>query len=339
MMNVLFRRNLGFIFDATQIVTCKTARRESWIDTFVRNGSEAKDLTIIETIIEKFHELNPKLLLIGYRDRKRGSLLEALLASYADKFMGNWDVNSFLDYITDVDRFKSYAADFYLGHSGTEMILEEIGDADHLSSSLKALLYNFYLFPEKYLVLVRNELLKVFATLEKYHTDNLSCIVNCQEAFNYELLDSENIPFEKKRKWDKGLSTCYVSFSLISKYVIDRNKVGNSGWIILGHEYAKAFETPSETQIDIAAFGNAFGDKLRVKIVELIVQNGEMTLADLSKAIGVVNTIAIYHLDILKKENLLLHRYEGRKVLYCLNTSQINKGIDAIRTLCGMNEE
>ena len=53
-MNVLFRRNLGFLFDATQIITCKTARRESWIDSFVRNGSEAKDLPIIETIIEKF---------------------------------------------------------------------------------------------------------------------------------------------------------------------------------------------------------------------------------------------------------------------------------------------
>ena len=339
MMNVLFRRNLGFIFDATQIITCKTARRESWIDTFVRNGSEAKDLSIIETILEKFESINPKLLLLGYRDRKRGSLLESLLASYADEYMGNWEVNSFLDYITDADRFKSYAAEFYLDRAATENILEEIGDAEHLSSSLKSLLYNFYLFPEKYLTLVRSELTKLFTTLDKYHNDNLSCIVNCQESFNYELLDSENIPFEKKRKWDKGLSTCYVSFSLISKYVLDRNKVGNSGWIILGHEYAKAFESPNETQIDIASFGNAFGDKLRVKIVELIVKNGEMTLADLSKEIGVVNTIAIYHLDILKKENLLLHRYEGRKVLYCLNTSQINKGLDAIRTLCGMNEE
>ena len=338
-MNVLFRRNLGFIFDATQIVTCKTARRESWIDTFVRNGNESKDLQAIENILEKFDDLNPKLLLIGYRERKRESLLDCMFIDYADDHIGNWDAESFLNYITDVDRFTSAAANYYFGHSSSDNIFEEIGEAEHLSSALKSILYDFFLFPDKYMALVKNELSRLFLTLEKYHNDNLECIVSCQEAFNYELLDSKNIPFAKKKKWDKGLSTCYVSFSLVSKYVIERNKVEDLGWVILGYDYAKAFEEPNETKLDIAAFGNAFGDKIRVRIVELIVQNGEMTLADLSKEIGVVNTIAIYHLDILKKENLLLHRYQGRKVLYCLNTSQINKGLDAVRALCGMDEE
>ncbi len=337
-MNVLFRRNLGFIFDATQIVTCKTARRESWIDTFVRNGNESKDLQAIENILEKFDDLNPKLLLIGYRERKRESLLDCLFADYADDHMGNWDAESFLNYITNVERFNAAVANYYFGHTSIDNIFEEIGDAEHLSSALKSILYDFFLFPDKYLTLVKKELSRVFLTLEKYHNDNLECIISCQEAFNYELLDSKNIPFAKKKKWDKGLSTCYASFSLVSKYVIDRNKVNDSGWIVLGYDYIKAFEEPNEIKLDIAAFGNAFGDKIRVRIVELIVQNGEMTLADLSKEIGVVNTIAIYHLDILKKENLLLHRYQGRKVLYCLNTSQINKGLDAIRELCGMIE-
>ena len=35
--------------------------------------------------------------------------------------------------------------------------------------------------------------------------------------------------------------------------------------------------------------------------------------------------IAIYHLDILKKEKLILHRHQGRKVLYCLNIKQPSK--------------
>ncbi len=338
-MNVLFRKNLGFIFDAIQIVTCKTARRESWIDTFVRNGNELKDLQIIENIIEKFENLNSKLLLLGYRERSKESLLDSLFTGYADEKMGNWDAEGFLSYVTDIERFKTYATNYFFGTSAVENIFEKIGDAENLSSSLKSILYDFFLFPEKYMALVKDELRRVFLTLDKYYNDNLECILTCQEAFNYELLDNENIPFAKKKKWDKGLSTCYVSFSLISKYAMERNKIVNSGWVVLGYDYAKAFEEPNEVKVDIAAFGNAFGDKLRVKILELIVQNGEMTLADLSKEIGVVNTIAIYHLDILKKENLLLHRYQGRKVLYCLNTSQINRGMDAIRRLCGMTEE
>lgn len=337
-MNVLFRRNLGFIYDATQIITCKTSRRESWIELFVRNGNELKDLQVIETILDKFNELNSKILLIGYRERNKDSLIDSLFSAYADEYMGNWDTTSFIDYITDVNRFKSFVTEYYFEQSSSENIFEAI-DVTSISPTLKAILYDFYLFPEKFVNLLKNELVKVFSILEKYHADNLENIIACQEAFNYELLDSASIPFAKKKKWDKGLATCYVSFSLVSKYIIDRNKVNNSGWIVLGYDYARAFNEPNETQLDIAAFGNAFGDKLRVKIIELIVQNGEMTLADLSKVIGVVNTIAIYHLDILKKENLLLHRYEGRKVLYCLNTTQINKGLDAIRELCGMNED
>ncbi len=338
-MNVLFRRNLGFILDATQIVTCKTARRESWIDVFVRNGNESKDLQTIENILKKFEDLNPKLLLIGYRERKRGSLLDSLFIDYADENMGNWNAEGFLNYVTDIERFTASITNYYFGHTNTDNIFEEIGEAENLSSALKAILYDFYLFPDKFLTLVKNEMTKVFTALEKYHNDHLELIVTCQESFNYELLDSENIPFAKKKKWDKGLSTCYVSFSLISKYVIERKKIADCGWVILGYDYAAAFAQPNETKIDIATFGNAFGDKIRAKIIELIVQNGEMTLADLSKEIGVVNTIAIYHLDILKKENLLLHRYQGRKVLYCLNTSQINKGLDAIRALCGISED
>ena len=68
------------------------------------------------------------------------------------------------------------------------------------------------------------------------------------------------------------------------------------------------------------------------------IKYGELTLADLAKKLGVVNTIAIYHLDILKKEKLVLHRHSGRKVLYCLNKAQINKGLEAMIKLCGGEE-
>jgi len=113
----------------------------------------------------------------------------------------------------------------------------------------------------------------------------------------------------------------------------------NFGWIVIGADYNNRLINKDVLPVDVATFGNAFGDKIRVKIVELIREHGEMTLADLSKEIGVVNTIAIYHLDILKKENLLLHRYQGRKVLYCLNTYQVERGLQALKVLCGLINE
>ena len=175
--------------------------------------------------------------------------------------------------------------------------------------------------------------------MQKYYAEKLEKILSCQETFDYTDLEKENSPFAKNKKWEHGLQNCYVTFSLISKYACLRGRNDENGWLLLGYEMQKRFNETIEVELDLAGFANAFGDKLRVKIVDEIVKYGELTLADLAKKLGVVNTIAIYHLDILKKEKLVLHRHHGRKVLYCLNQAQAQKGLEALKKLCGGEEK
>ena len=338
-MNISFRRNLGFIYDAYHIITCKTASRESWIKTFIKNGNEASDLQRLEEVLSRFDDVDPKMLLFGYKDRKKGSFIGNIVLKYADENIGNWSTEDFVQYLLNVERTKNLVADFYFDHDANEQIFEDIASDTSLSGNLKSLLYEFFLFPDRYLSLFETEINKVFSTLQQYYSENFDLLLESQESFDYSSLKQSNSPFAKNKRWDQGLRNCYVSFSLLSKYATVRGKTNNEGWLLLGYDFFSAFGEMSEVKLDIAAFGNAFGDKLRVKIIEEIVKNGELTLADLSKKLGVVNTIVIYHLDILKKENLLLHRYQGRKVLYCLNISRLNQGLSAIRTLCGGVEE
>ena len=338
-MNIAFRRNLGFIFDVHHIITCKTAKRESWVDLYVKNGNEANDLHELEGMLAKVEPVNRKMLLFGYRDRKKGSLLGNIMIQYADENIGNWELPGFIQYVLDNERMKKSVAEYYLECSLEDNIFELIADHSVLSDELKSLLYEFYLFPERYLKLLGNEIDNIYKTLQTYYAEKFEQLLQCQETFDYTMLKQEKSPFSKNKKWDHGLNTCYVSFSLLNKYLIARGKMNAKGWLVLGCDFFDTFGEMNSSKIDVAAFGNAFGDKLRVGIVEEIVKNGEMTLADLSKKLGVVNTIVIYHLDILKKENLLLHRYQGRKILYCLNTSQIDKGLAAIKSLCGGAEE
>lgn len=338
-MNIVFRRNLGFIFDAHHIVTFKTAKRENWIDLYIRNGNERNDLKELEEVLAKFDDVDSRMLLFGHRDRKKGSLLSEIMFNYHSEYVANWELSNFLEYLSDVKRMKKAVLNFYFNCGSDSQIFELIAGNTSLSATLKSLLYEFYLFPESYLEILRSEMNKIFETLQSYYAGKFEQLLECQETFDYEVLKQEKTPFAKNKKWDQGLKICYVSFSLLNKYLIARGRKEDKGWLILGCDFFVTFGEMSESKLDIAAFGNALGDKLRVKIIEEIVISGELTLADLSKKLGVVNTIVVYHLDILKKENLLLHRYQGRKVLYCLNISQVEKGLEAIKLLCGGAEK
>ncbi len=338
-MNILHRRNLGFIYDLTQIVMCKTARRESWIDVFVRPGCESTDLRELENALARFDEVDPSLLLLGYRDRKKGSLIGNIFGEFASEYLDKCEISAFAEYLSHVEKMKNFVSNYYLGCDFCDGTLHMVASKKDLEAEVKSLLYEFFLFSEHFMEVVINEINKIALILQRFYSEKLEKLLECQESFNYVSLEKENSPFAKSKKWEYKLKTCYVSFSLVGRYAGLRGRNEEYGWMILGCDIHKCFGETIEPDIDIAAFGNAFGDKLRVKIVEEIVKNGEMTLADLAKRLGVVNTIAIYHLDILKKENLTLHRYQGRKVLYCLNTSQIDKGLAAIKTLCGGEEQ
>ena len=338
-MNILHRRNLGFIYDLTQIVMCKTARRESWVNIFVRNGHETEDLHDLEQVLRRFDDVDPSLLLFGYRDRKKGSLIGNIFGEFANENMPKCDMDDFITFLSDIDRVKGFVSKYYFGSKDSIDIYRKIAAEKDIVAEVKSLLYEFYLFPEQFMKVVITEMNKIAMTLQKYHTENLEKLLSCQEAFDYRDLEKENSPFAKNKKWEQGIKNCYVSFALFGKFVCLRGKNDENGWLILGHEIQKRFDETIEPDMDIAGFGNAFGDKLRVKIVDEIVKYGELTLADLAKRLGVVNTIAIYHLDILKKEKLILHRHQGRKVLYCLNKAQINKGLDAMIKLCGGEEQ
>jgi len=338
-MNTLFRNNLGLIFDVYHIINCKTISRENWTELFVRSGSETEDLRELDSILDMFGELHPKLALLGFREHKSKSLVGEIALEYADENIGNWTPDGFINYLCNTVRMKQAIAKYYLNTDSCEQIFDSIASNSSISLSCKGLLYEFFLFPDRYLEDVKQEIGRIFSIMKNYQGQKFELLIHCQESFDYALLKQENSPFSKNKKWDSGMKTCYISFSILSKYLIVRSRQAQNGWLVLGYDFFSTLGEVSETPLNIAAFGNAFGDKLRVRIIEELVKNGEMTLADLSKEMNVVNTIAIYHLDILKKENLLLHRNQGRKVLYCLNRRQISKALSAIKSLCGGIDE
>lgn len=330
-MKTSYNKDLGLLFDACQVITCKTARHETWISEYVCTGTESEDFQYIEDTLAALSDIDPKLVLIGYRNKKEGSVISQLFESYANNYMNSWTKDRFLEYVTDEDRLREYISRFYLNQDSSEIDLEFVQESSY-SSDIKTCLYEFFLFSKRYTSLIKDTLQRLIRELDAFYTKHAYKLLECHDSFNSDVFSSV---LPKRIKTHDHV----YSFSLVARYSSIYDTVNGQNWIILGSEYKKLTSSPVQAPLDIAAFGNAFGDKIRVKIVELIREHGEMTLADLSKHIGVVNTIAIYHLDILKKENLMLYRHKGRKVLYSLNMAMIRKGLAEIEKLCGINPD
>lgn len=330
-MKTSYNKDLGLLFDACQVVTCKTARHETWIAEYVHTGTESEDFQYIEDVLAKLSPISSKLILLGYRNKKQNSLINQLFTSFVNDSIGNWSQEYFIEYVTNEDRLLKETAKFYLNNVSVENAVESISNSTY-SSDIKSCLYELFLFTQKYIELIRDTLHILIREVSAYHAKHAYALLECHDSFDSDIFLSL---LPKKMKAPNHV----YSFSLITRYTTFYGAKSDLNWLILGSEYKKVSGSPEQAAFDLAAFGNAFGDKIRVKIVELIREHGELTLADLSKEIGVVNTIAIYHLDILKKENLMLYRHIGRKVLYSLNTAQIKKGLAEIEKLCGINPD
>lgn len=62
-----------------------------------------------------------------------------------------------------------------------------------------------------------------------------------------------------------------------------------------------------------------FSSKLRVRILKVILQVGELNVSDIARRLGVNYTSTIKHLDILEREGIIQHKRFGRIRIYRLS--------------------
>jgi len=64
---------------------------------------------------------------------------------------------------------------------------------------------------------------------------------------------------------------------------------------------------------------DVFGSRLRVKILKILAQMGELNVSKIARRLGVNYTTTRQHLKILEEEGILQHKVYGRIRLYRFN--------------------
>lgn len=75
---------------------------------------------------------------------------------------------------------------------------------------------------------------------------------------------------------------------------------------------------------DMADFFKSFSDSTRVKILYALL-NGEMCVGDLVEALGMTQSAVSHQLRVLRQNNLVKFRKEGKAVIYSLDDYHVKE--------------
>ena len=90
---------------------------------------------------------------------------------------------------------------------------------------------------------------------------------------------------------------------------------------------------PEEELQDLAEFFKVFGDTTRLKILYVLLCS-EMCVYDISAVLGMSQSAISHQLRVLKQQDLVKHRREGKTIFYSLADAHIvtilSQGLDHI---------
>ena len=80
-------------------------------------------------------------------------------------------------------------------------------------------------------------------------------------------------------------------------------------------------------------FMRAIAHPIRIAIIDLLHQNGTLTVTDIHTRLNIEQAIASHHLRIMKDKGILTHKRSGKNTYYGLQTDKINNIIRILEEL------
>lgn len=85
------------------------------------------------------------------------------------------------------------------------------------------------------------------------------------------------------------------------------------------------------TKLEMAASKlRAIAHPMRIAIIDLLNENGKMSVTEIYSALDIEQASASHHLNILKNKGILVSKREGKKIFYSLKSVTLTEIIECI---------
>ncbi len=333
-MDVKFKRDPGLIYDIISMLIMKLNPKEKWVSTVVNSSHENGDLTYYNYWMDQFDEPDQRLLLFVYRkDTRALTFLSIFFKDQLKKNSFQLDLDIIFQELNDADTMFQKIFHFYLQEEASASIrpaevAEKIYNRNDLSDDIRFFLLNFSVNKKPYIDCLKELITNYYNQFcESYGLRANELLLLHENLYMPDLqkimslhLNSSDSDAEIEHQWN-SLKTISISFCLFMKNGIWITLLDDAhGWCILGQNYAETLLIDINFKISPEAIGNAIGDRHRERIVGIILEHGEQSSGDIAKKLGLALNTVTYHLDIMKKANLLCSRNQGKSTFYWINS-------------------
>ena len=329
MKKIKFIKEPGYTYDLFFIFYLYFNKEHCTSSTinFNRNNKLEQDIAFYNRVLENFAPI-PEELLPFFRiiDDERCFMTRKFFDPFRDEFMSSFELPRVQEALTDLKQVVANVVNYYFPDE--ECKAEDLPSLNTLNGWLKkssftaeskSSLYSFFIDPAPVVQKLSYELIAKEFQLSKWREGEYPRLMELQENFDLEML-IQKISTLPTQRWDMDkYDEFYVTFCLINKNCIKAEFYGDKAVLFLGSNYEEILDQLWKQTPQLDTFGNALAEKNRVDILELILQEGEITIKDIEQRLGFTGTNAYYHLSLMIKANLLCTRTRGRTVLYSLN--------------------
>lgn len=249
----------------------------------------------------------------------------------SDHFTTDYDLRYLQNRLLKKEELLLNVIRFYLlDLSGTEV--EECATSlvslfDHikqskLSDEIKKKLYEFFVDPDSYIRTLLCELIDVAKWVEDYYKSHYELILAGYNDISFEKLADQLAVVKDLGTIDFVDAPLYVSCCLLNKYVVRCYPISDGITCLLGQKYEDVMSAQKKENgtFELESLGSALCENSRVRILELLLEQGELTCKDLEKAFEFSGSTAYHHVSLLVRAGAIKTRNVGKTVFYDINS-------------------
>lgn len=320
-MRVQFVQEPGYIHDLFHIFT--TAYR---INT--PEGQETAEEAA-------FGECPPELYPF-FCPKEGGESFMTVLYAAGQDFSQSRGIGYLLQQLRDENEVFRRFLDFYFpdveeAEQTMPAISRHIYDSAY-SDTLKFHLLSFCVDPAGHVRLLARELEEKERKLKKYTEENFAALLNAQAGLEPEALYRLLCPDERPGEDE----TLFYSLSLLDRDLVRVKKLGAT-LLLLGCEYEsnRLLRSVRYPEPDLVQFGKVMSEVNRQRILDMVLERGELCTADIAREWDTSVTLVYYHLEMMHSTGLLKSRNAGRTLFYSIDGDYFRRVAAALRKYSG----
>lgn len=327
-------RDVGYVYDLMFIFYYHYNR------DIVEKQSPTKDLTPWEGVMEGFEPVSDRLFVFFHALKNEKCYFSKYFFNHKKRhFTTDYNFDYLLELLADRRRILKTMTMFYFHDAPKETVVAcgedptvafDLIKSSSYSYMEKSKLYEFFIDPDDAISHLREELITAEQKLSMYYRENEKILEQAHEE-----IDTEELPQFYKTLGVQDLISeelCVV-LCLLNKYCIGLFGTEEHSIAILGYKSLtiKQYLENEKISITTEELGSAIGDKYRAKILDLLLERGEMTCKELEQHFAISASTSYHHLSTMLKYGVIETKVVKKTNYYRINHAYFEAAIEHLK--------